>query len=65
VVETNECTSIAGHIDGHDNVLMGFLADRLIRQVSRYPRFHRTLPSGKYLPNIATAEKVIDFAVRN
>ena len=57
-----KCISLAGHFDGHVDQS---IQCRVHRSLLGYPRYHRTLPLGKYSPCIALVDTmVIDFGVK-
>jgi hypothetical protein len=59
----SECTSSAGHFDGHGGVPVQYEVHRLMQHVQSYTRSHWTLPLGNYsiriipAPTRATANK--------
>ncbi len=61
----NECASVVGHFDGHDDAPVRCRAHRPMKHVQGYLRSHRTPPLGKYSPHISLADAmVIDFGVK-
>ena len=64
----NECTSFAGHFDGHDDAPVRCQAQCPIPilHVNGYPKCHWMPPMGKNLPCINPADAmVIDFGKQN
>ncbi len=62
----NECTSIVGHFDGHDNAPVQFWVQCPMQHVQGYLRSHWTPPLGKYLPCIAPADSMfVNFGIKN
>ncbi len=60
-----QCTTFAGHFDGHGDAPVQWGAHRPMEQVHGYTRCHWKLPLGKYLPRIAPADAmVINLAKR-
>ena len=55
-------TSFAGHFDSHSDQAVQCPAHHPMKQVRGYTRCHWTLPLGKNLPRVASADAmVIDF----
>ncbi len=52
---TNECTSVAGHFNGHAEALKQYMRHHPMQHVQGYTRSHWTLPSGDYSLSIAPA----------
>jgi hypothetical protein len=52
---TKECTSSAGHFDGHGGAPEQYRRHRLMQHVQGYSGSHWMLPSGDYLLSIAPA----------
>jgi len=44
----NECTSVAGHFDGHAEAMKQYMRHRPMQHVHGYSGSHWTLPSGNY-----------------
>ena len=72
---TNKYTSIAGHFDGHAEVLKQYMRHSLIGHAHGYPGSHQMLPLGKYscciapeairaIANKATIKKCTTFPSR-
>ena len=55
VVATNECTSVAGHFNGHAEVLKGYIWHRLMQHVQGCSRSHWMLQLGNYSLRFALA----------
>jgi hypothetical protein len=51
----NECTSVAGHFNGHAEALKQYMRHCPMQQVQGYTGSHWTLPSGDYSLRIAPA----------
>ena len=49
----NECTSIAGHFNGHAEALKQYMQHSPMQHVQGHTGSHWTLPSGDYLLRIA------------
>jgi hypothetical protein len=55
VVVTSECTSVAGHFNGHAEALKRYMRHRLMQHVQGYSGSHWTPPLGDYSLRIAPA----------
>ena len=55
VTMTNECTSSAGHFDGHSGALEQYRWHRPMGHVQGYSGSHWMLASGNYLLRVAPA----------
>jgi hypothetical protein len=53
VAATNECISVAGHLDGHAEALKRYMRHRLMQHVQGYTGSHWLLPLSDYLLRIA------------
>jgi hypothetical protein len=51
----NECTSVAGHFDGHAEALKQYMRHCPMQHVQGYTGSHWTLPLGDYSLRIASA----------
>ena len=54
-----QCTTFAGHFDGHGDALVQQGVHRPKKQVHCYTRCHWTLSLGKYLPRIALTDTIV------
>ncbi len=50
-----QCNSVSGHFDGHEEVLKQYMRHRLMKHVQGYTGSYRMLPSGDYSLRIAPA----------
>jgi hypothetical protein len=68
LVGTSECASVAGHFDGHAEVLKQSTWHRPMQHVQGFTGSHWTLLSGDYLLRIASAAAmatIIKTAMQN
>ena len=68
LVGTSECVSVAGHVDGHAEVLKQSTWHRPMQHVQGFAGSHWTLLSGDYLLPIASAAAmatIIKMAMQN